>query len=90
METFKTATEITIRVLCFAQLKGHLGESEFSLSLPKGATGHDLLERLAERAPPLRPLLLVSRLAVNGEYTSFEKILEEGDEVVVIPPVSGG
>jgi molybdopterin synthase sulfur carrier subunit len=38
----------------------------------------------------MEPLLEVSRLAVNCEYVSADSELHDGDEVVVIPPVSGG
>ena len=43
-----------------------------------------------QRHPTVEDLLSVSRLAVNGDYVSWETRLEEGDEIVVIPPVSGG
>jgi molybdopterin synthase sulfur carrier subunit len=87
--TANATSKITLRVLCFAQLKDHLGQS-FSISLSAKATGEELLRVLRERCSTIAPLLSVSRLAVNGVYVPREHALHEGDEVVVIPPVSGG
>ncbi len=81
---------ITIRVLLFAQLKDRMGASEMTLSLPSGSTGRELLNAFSRRDPTLRPLLNVSRLAVGQEYVSWDHPLREGNEVAVIPPVSGG
>lgn len=81
---------VAIQVLLFAQLKDRLGQSELSVTLPIGANGQDLMEALSEREPSVKPLLRVCRLAVGQEYVSWDHPLQEGDEVVVIPPVSGG
>jgi molybdopterin converting factor subunit 1 len=81
---------ITVTVLCFAQLRDRIGEPEASVPLPPGATSRDLLRWLKDRHPRAEPLLAVSRLAVNCEYVSGDVELHDGDEVVVIPPVSGG
>lgn len=85
-----TARTITVRVLCFAQLKNHLGESEFSLVIPAASTGRDLRRILCERSPKAGQVLEVSRLAINGEYAPVDAALRDGDEVAIIPPVSGG
>ena len=90
MATLRTDNQITVQILCFAQLKDWFGQSEFRMSLPKGANGHDLLIRLIEQKPSVKPLLEVSRLAVNYEYVPLDSVLREGDEVAVISPVSGG
>lgn len=81
---------ITIRLLLFAQLKDRMGASESSFSLPAGATGRELLERLTQKDPSMKPLLEVSRLAIGEEYVEWDRLLQEGNEVAVIPPVSGG
>ena len=90
MGTIDTVTQMAIRVLLFTQLKERLGQPEFVLSLPKGSCGQDLIARLIEREPSLKPLLSVSRLAVNCAYAPFDTALEDGDEVAIISPVSGG
>ena len=81
---------ITVRILCFAQLKDRLGEAEFLLAVPAGAKGRDLLRLLRERCPSAGPLLNVSRLAVHQAFVSEDVELHQEDEVAVIPPVSGG
>ena len=86
----RTATGITVNVLLFAQLRGGFGADELAASLPSGATGAGLLQWLSQRNPKLAGLLEVSRLAVNCEYVPGDHQLQTGDEVVVIPPVSGG
>jgi molybdopterin converting factor subunit 1 len=84
------AAVMTVKVLCFAQLRDHLGASEFTVSLPSDATGCKLLDALRGRNPRIGALLDVSRLAVNQEYVAADVRLRDRDEVVVIPPVSGG
>ena len=81
---------MTVKVLCFAQLREYLGASEVTVSLPSEAMGRELLDALRQRSPRIGPLLDVSRLAVNQEYVAANVRLQNGDEVVVIPPVSGG
>jgi len=85
-----TTATITVRVLCFAQLKDRLGEAELLLTVPAGATGRDVLRVLRERSPRAAPLLEVSRIAVNQAFVTEDATLHEQDEVAVIPPVSGG
>jgi len=85
-----TATTMTVRVLCFAQLKDRLGEAEFLLTVPAGAIGRDVLRILRERWPRAAPLLEVSRIAVNQAFAAEDVPLHERDEVAIIPPVSGG
>ncbi len=80
-----------VRLLLFARLRDALeGEGEVSVSLPDGATGRDLAAWLGCRSASLEPLTRASRLAVNRTYADWGVELREGDEVAVIPPVSGG
>jgi molybdopterin converting factor subunit 1 len=84
------ATTIAVKVLVFAQLKDRFGADELHVVLPYGSTGRDLMRWFAQRNPKAEALLEVSRLAVNSEYASLDHALQDGDEAVVIPPVSGG
>jgi molybdopterin synthase catalytic subunit len=56
----------------------------------EGATVAEVLAGLAERFPALREMLAVSAVAVNCEYAQADRALSPGDEIAVIPPVSGG
>ena len=90
MDAARTATGITVNVLLFAQLRDGFGGDQLVASLPSGAAGAELLAWLSQRNPKLAGLLGVSRLAVNCEYVPLGHRLQDGDEVVVLPPVSGG
>src|SRR5438270_4106973 len=74
-----------VRVRLFAALRERAGASEIALELPDGARVGDALERLAGVTDGVPAVM-----AVNREYASREAVLHEGDEVALIPPVSGG
>src|SRR5579862_8553373 len=74
-----------IRVRLFAVFRERAGRSEVELELPEGAVVAEALERLqsiTERAPAV--------LALNHEYAPVSAHLHPGDELALIPPVSGG
>ena len=75
-----------IKVLAFGVLKERLGESAFPLEMPEGATVADLLVRIAKGTECLRGIAI----SVNAEYALPGDVLREGDEVGLLPPVSGG
>ncbi|MGC1422000.1 MAG: molybdenum cofactor biosynthesis protein MoaE [Terracidiphilus sp.] len=77
-----------VRVLPFGILKESLGSDPIALDLPRGATVTDLLASLAARAPAIETLGIA--VSVNAEYANRTQILREGDEVGLLPPVSGG
>ena len=78
-----------VQVRLFATLKDRAGTAELSLSLREGATVRDAAEAVAE-TKPLRDLLPRVGYAVNRCYVSPETVLHDGDELALIPPVSGG
>jgi MoaE-MoaD fusion protein len=75
--------EVTVRL--FAMLRERAGSGEITLDLPDGASVGDALERLGSLADGL-PLVM----AVNREYAPADHVLGAGDELALIPPVSGG
>ena len=79
---------IHVRVLCFGVLKEWLGAPAVSVELPEGATVASLLEELSARPPA--PSLRGIAVSVNAEYATGSQVLREGDEVGLLPPVSGG
>ena len=83
-------TQIAVTSLLFAQLQEYVGAGKVVVSVAEGSTGRDLIRCFATRHPAAEGLLAVSRLAVNCEYASEDVVLRDGDEVAVIPPVSGG
>ena len=74
---------VTVRL--FAQLRERAGTSELALDLPDGALVRDALDELSEIAAGL-PVVM----AVNREYADRDAPLAPGDELALIPPVSGG
>ncbi len=74
---------VTVRL--FAALRERAGAGRHELELPEGATAGDVFAALAIGAEP--PGLAY---AVNREYAERSAALRDGDEVAVIPPVSGG
>jgi molybdopterin synthase catalytic subunit/molybdopterin converting factor small subunit len=75
--------EVTVRL--FAVLRERAGSGSVTLSLPEGARVRDALDSLAGLAEGI-PLVM----AVNREYASEDQVLDAGDELALIPPVSGG
>src|SRR5437763_16545132 len=74
-----------VRVRLFAGLRERAGADEVELELPDGALVSDALERLSAVTDGMRVVM-----AVNHEYADPEAPLQPGDELALIPPVSGG
>jgi len=79
---------IQVRVLCFGVLRDWLGAGTATVELPEGATVGELLARLSEGRS--KSLLRSIAVSVNAEFSSVDTLLREGDEVGLLPPVSGG
>jgi molybdopterin synthase catalytic subunit len=74
-----------VRVRLFAGLRERAGSPEVALELPDGASVGDALAQLSSLTEGV-PVVL----AVNRQYAQHDDILQAGDEVALIPPVSGG
>lgn len=79
-----------IRVRLFAALADGAGCRTLDLELPAGARAEAVRTALAARFPRLEGLCGRSAFAVNAEYAAADRLLADGDEVALIPPVSGG
>ena len=77
-----------VRVISFGILKDWMGSPATTVELPEGASVGELLGRLGESAPS--ELLKGIAVSVNAEYATAAQVLKEGDEVGLLPPVSGG
>ncbi|GIW09958.1 MAG: molybdopterin synthase sulfur carrier subunit [Dehalococcoidia bacterium] len=80
--------QVVVRL--FASARDAVGTATLTLELPEGTTAGALFEQLVASYPALGRLARVARLAVNGAYAPAEMVLAPGDEVAVLPPVSGG
>lgn len=83
-------SDVTVRVLLFSVLRERLGTSSLAVSLLAGQTTDDLIEELSARHAEIRSYSEIMRLAVNESYVDGCVELNDGDEVALITPVSGG
>jgi molybdopterin synthase sulfur carrier subunit len=79
-----------VKVRFFAAMRDAVGAPETQLDLEGGATPEDVWRRLAADHPALQARRSGVAAAVNRRYAAFDTALEDGDEVVFVPPVSGG
>ena len=79
-----------IRVLLFGAAADRAGTRETELPVEDGATLAEVWPLLAERHPDLAPMRDTLAFAVNGEYARADDSVSPGDEIAVLPPVSGG
>ena len=81
-----------VSVIPFGVLKDWLGPSAATVELPGGASVAILLDRLRDTLPAGAPAQILGSIAVsvNAEYAQAAHILRDGDEVGLLPPVSGG
>jgi molybdopterin converting factor subunit 1 len=81
---------LRIRVRLFAMQRETAGTKEIRLEVPVGATVEDAWAAVVSVVPALAPGRPSLRFAVNGDYSSPDRTLSDGDEIACIPPVSGG
>ena len=79
-----------IRVLLFGAAADRAGTRETELPVEDGMTLGEIWPLLTERHPDLTPMRDTLAFAVNGEYARSGDAVSPGDEVAVLPPVSGG
>jgi molybdopterin synthase catalytic subunit len=80
---------VTVSVRLFAGLRERAGTDRLDVDLPDGATVAELLDALAGTpVGPIGPRQCV--VAINREYADAEQAIQAGDEVALVPPVSGG
>jgi molybdopterin synthase catalytic subunit len=79
-----------VEVTLFAGLKELLGQPKVTLDLEEGATAAALRDRLSEEYPIVTPFLPTLVCAVDEEFVPWEHPLRDGDDVALVPPVSGG
>lgn len=79
-----------VRVLYFGMLKEMAGSAHESVELVEGATAGRLWEQLTERFPKIKGYERSIAIAVNEEFARRDTVLKDGDEVGLLPPVSGG
>ncbi len=81
---------MNIKVKFFAMCREAAGTDECVLDLPDQASLEEFWKKIIERYPKLAAYRAHSRIAVNMEYAGAGQMLHNGDEICIIPPVSGG
>ena len=83
-------TKIKVKVKLFAIYQEVFQASELDLVFPQSITVGNVLEFLIEQKPQLAKWQEVTRFGVNLKFVQSDTLLQDMDEVVLIPPVSGG
>lgn len=78
-----------IRILTFGIAQDITGAAQVELVVPETHSVADLRQALYKQYPALQRLSSLL-IAVNAQYSADETLLQENDEVALIPPVSGG
>jgi molybdopterin synthase sulfur carrier subunit len=84
------ADSIQVTVKLFAAYQDAYGVPELTLELPEGTTVSQVCDRLISEHPALEQWRNVTRFGINLQFSEGNAVLQDGDEVVMIPPVSGG
>ena len=81
-----------VKVRFFASAREVVGESSIGLEVTEGLTSDVLMEQLCERYPRLLGSRATISLAINRVYIKGSEVvtLKEGDEIALLPPISGG
>jgi sulfur-carrier protein len=86
----ESVTHIRITVKLFAAYQDAYGLPELVLELPAGTTVAQVRDRLIAEHPALEEWRNLTRFGVNFEFVEADRVLQAQDELVLIPPVSGG
>jgi sulfur-carrier protein len=82
--------KIQVKVKLFAVYQEVFGKSELDLALLPETTVEQVLTSLIEQQPKLAKWRDVTRFGINLQFVESATVLQNGDEIVLIPPVSGG
>ncbi|MDQ3852929.1 MAG: MoaD/ThiS family protein [Thermoproteota archaeon] len=84
---------ITLKVKSFAILREIIGKEQITLQLPKkdeGTTVADLRIRILELYPTISAQRIKMAIAINAKMTNDKSIINDFDEIALLPPISGG
>lgn len=79
-----------VKVLFFASLKDITGESGIDLELDENADVESLKVEVTSMYPKLKPFMSFVKIAINQEFAEANSVIKNGDELAILPPVSGG
>ena len=79
-----------VRILFFGMLKDLVGRNREEIELPEGSSVAEVLAHYESQVPDLKKWFSSVALAVNQQYVGPNTKLRAGDEIALMPPVSGG
>jgi molybdopterin converting factor subunit 1 len=81
---------IRVQLLFFAVLRDIAGTDQQPLTLPEGSRARDVWAQLRRQFPRLERYEALPMTAINEAYAAPDTVLNDGDRLAFIPPVSGG
>jgi sulfur-carrier protein len=85
-----TNSDITVTIKLFAVYQEAMSRTEVTYQFPPNTPVKAVLDRLMQERPYLAQWRDVTRFGINLEFVDADRIMLDRDEVVLIPPVSGG
>ena len=79
-----------VRIKCFAWAREVTGEDEIELDIPEGGTVKELRISLGGKFPSFGQKMESIAVSVNQEFAGDSHAVPAGDELALIPPISGG
>ena len=79
-----------MRVRLFARYRELAGSGCVGLDVEAGSTALDVFDALAERYPQMKAMRASTLMAVDAEFIRPDTQLRDGEELALMPPVSGG
>lgn len=80
--------QVTVKLFATAREAG--GRDEEVIGMPEGTTVAEARQVLRSRFPSTAGLLADCAVAVNRAFATGDRVLQDGDELAILPPVSGG
>ena len=81
---------MTITVRLFSVLRETAGTDRVTLDVPPGIRTGEVVRRVCAQFPALDPFAPIIRTAVNDDWAPADQVVEDGDELALLSPVSGG
>ena len=81
---------VRITILYFASVKDVTGIRMESIDLSKDTSIREMLSKISLIYPKLKHILNIIQISVNYKIVDLNTVLKEGDEVALLPPISGG
>jgi len=81
---------VKVKVLFFARARDLAGVSEKLLFIEEGSTTLDCIKKLLVELPSLKEIYDCMAVALNEMYVTDSTVVKDGDELALIPPISGG